>query len=54
MKDIYLLQFKPEFGGKVLAAADDFDRASMEMSHFTAITQAKLEVNNLNLFEEGD
>lgn len=54
MRDIYLVQLKPAFGGEVLHAADDFDRASMCMTKYEASSQARMHVVNVNLLEEGD
>jgi hypothetical protein len=52
MKDIYVVV---PHGTLVLAAADDFDRASMAMAdHPLVCKELQMEVVNVNLLEEGD
>lgn len=54
MRDIYILRLKSQFGGEILAAADDHDRMDMEMAKFTAIAQSRMEIINTDLLEDGD
>jgi hypothetical protein len=56
MKDIYVLITRPDCGmvRRIYAIADDHDRASMEMTKYTAAEQHFMHVENHDLLEEGD
>jgi hypothetical protein len=51
MKDIYVVV---PVGSKVYTAADDFDRASMEMARWNETEQRHMEIVNVELLEEDD
>lgn len=52
MKDIYVLHDIST--GLLKAAADDFDRVSMESAKYSAEEQKTLRIDNIDLLEEGD
>jgi hypothetical protein len=53
MKDVYVLRFMTN-PYTVMAVADDFDRASMEMARYPREVQRNLVIENHDLLEEGD
>ncbi len=53
MRDVYVLRFLTS-PYTVLAVADDFDRASMEMATYPREEQRNLIIENHDLLEDGD
>ena len=51
MKDIYCIV---PVGTTVYGAADDFDRASMEMARWNETEQRHMEIVNVDLLEKDD
>lgn len=49
-EDIYVLRYKPNFGGGIVKIADDFEYLNMMLADYTAIEQDRMTIDNYDLF----
>ena len=54
MRDVYVLKFKPQYGGAIVEIATRMERANMRMACYIASVQDQMTVENHNLLEDDD